>query len=160
MESEGESREIATAALATSATDLYMSVIWSCNMNMWVKHMCDLWPLACVWLQWIISELACYTYSMVVVPLYDTLGPDAIRFIINTGKNTLTHVTHTDKQMLTSHTNSQTHTRAPPTGVWEHCCRLSHDVQRVPSTAFGWWIVSPDWTRCNQRHRSKNTRAE
>ncbi|KAM8835961.1 long-chain-fatty-acid--CoA ligase 6 isoform 1-T2 [Synchiropus picturatus] len=34
--------------------------------------------------EWIISELACYTYSMVVVPLYDTLGPDAIRFIINT----------------------------------------------------------------------------
>uniref|UniRef100_A0A8C5H2M4 Long-chain-fatty-acid--CoA ligase n=1 Tax=Gouania willdenowi TaxID=441366 RepID=A0A8C5H2M4_GOUWI len=29
--------------------------------------------------EWIISELACYTYSMVVVPLYDTLGPDAIR---------------------------------------------------------------------------------
>lgn len=24
---------------------------------------------------------------MVVVPLYDTLGPDAIRYIINTGKN-------------------------------------------------------------------------
>lgn len=41
-----------------------------------------------LFLQWIISELACYTYSMVVVPLYDTLGPDAIRFIINTGKNT------------------------------------------------------------------------
>uniref|UniRef100_A0AAY4E9B6 Long-chain-fatty-acid--CoA ligase n=1 Tax=Denticeps clupeoides TaxID=299321 RepID=A0AAY4E9B6_9TELE len=36
--------------------------------------------------EWIISELACYTYSMVVVPLYDTLGADAIRFIINTGK--------------------------------------------------------------------------
>uniref|UniRef100_A0A3Q4GJT2 Long-chain-fatty-acid--CoA ligase n=1 Tax=Neolamprologus brichardi TaxID=32507 RepID=A0A3Q4GJT2_NEOBR len=34
--------------------------------------------------EWIISELACYTYSMVVVPLYDTLGQDAIRFIINT----------------------------------------------------------------------------
>uniref|UniRef100_A0A673ZXH8 long-chain-fatty-acid--CoA ligase n=1 Tax=Salmo trutta TaxID=8032 RepID=A0A673ZXH8_SALTR len=34
--------------------------------------------------EWIISELACYTYSMVVVPLYDTLGPDAIRYIINT----------------------------------------------------------------------------
>uniref|UniRef100_A0AAQ5Y9V4 Arachidonate--CoA ligase n=1 Tax=Amphiprion ocellaris TaxID=80972 RepID=A0AAQ5Y9V4_AMPOC len=34
--------------------------------------------------EWIISELACYTYSMVVVPLYDTLGADAIRFIINT----------------------------------------------------------------------------
>lgn len=36
--------------------------------------------------QWIIAELACYTYSMVVVPLYDTLGPDAIRYIINVGK--------------------------------------------------------------------------
>lgn len=31
---------------------------------------------------------------MVVVPLYDTLGPDAIRFIINTGEDTHTH-THT-----------------------------------------------------------------
>ncbi|XP_018408206.1 PREDICTED: long-chain-fatty-acid--CoA ligase 6-like isoform X1 [Nanorana parkeri] len=34
--------------------------------------------------EWIISELACYTYSMVVVPLYDTLGHGAIRYIINT----------------------------------------------------------------------------
>ncbi|KAI2538748.1 acyl-CoA synthetase long chain family member 6 [Homo sapiens] len=34
--------------------------------------------------EWIIVELACYTYSMVVVPLYDTLGPGAIRYIINT----------------------------------------------------------------------------
>ncbi|XP_062988731.1 long-chain-fatty-acid--CoA ligase 5 isoform X2 [Elgaria multicarinata webbii] len=33
--------------------------------------------------RWIISELACYTYSMVAVPLYDTLGPEAIVFIIN-----------------------------------------------------------------------------
>ncbi|TFK09901.1 ATP-dependent RNA helicase DDX3X [Platysternon megacephalum] len=33
--------------------------------------------------EWIISEYACYTYSMVAVPLYDTLGPDAIVFIIN-----------------------------------------------------------------------------
>uniref|UniRef100_A0A8I5ZPS9 Long-chain-fatty-acid--CoA ligase n=1 Tax=Rattus norvegicus TaxID=10116 RepID=A0A8I5ZPS9_RAT len=34
--------------------------------------------------EWIIAELACYTYSMVVVPLYDTLGPGSIRYIINT----------------------------------------------------------------------------
>ncbi|XP_034050388.1 long-chain-fatty-acid--CoA ligase 5-like [Thalassophryne amazonica] len=33
--------------------------------------------------EWIISELACYTYSMVVVPLYDTLGPEALVFIID-----------------------------------------------------------------------------
>ncbi|XP_065143718.1 long-chain-fatty-acid--CoA ligase 6 isoform X1 [Paramisgurnus dabryanus] len=36
--------------------------------------------------EWIISELACYSYSMVVVPLYDTLGPDAIQYIINTAE--------------------------------------------------------------------------
>ncbi|EAW49534.1 acyl-CoA synthetase long-chain family member 5, isoform CRA_c [Homo sapiens] len=33
--------------------------------------------------EWIISELACYTYSMVAVPLYDTLGPEAIVHIVN-----------------------------------------------------------------------------
>uniref|UniRef100_A0A4W3ITK5 Arachidonate--CoA ligase n=1 Tax=Callorhinchus milii TaxID=7868 RepID=A0A4W3ITK5_CALMI len=33
--------------------------------------------------QWIISEQACYTYSMSVVPLYDTLGLEAIVYIIN-----------------------------------------------------------------------------
>lgn len=35
--------------------------------------------------QWIIGELACYTYSMVAVPLYDTLGPEALVFIIDQG---------------------------------------------------------------------------
>ncbi|MBN3281942.1 ACSL5 ligase, partial [Polyodon spathula] len=33
--------------------------------------------------EWIIAEYACYTFSMVVVPLYDTLGPEALVFIIN-----------------------------------------------------------------------------
>ncbi|XP_078267474.1 long-chain-fatty-acid--CoA ligase 6-like isoform X2 [Rhinoraja longicauda] len=36
--------------------------------------------------EWIITELACYTYSMVIVPLYDTLGAEAIRYIINTAE--------------------------------------------------------------------------
>ncbi|KAM9425795.1 long-chain-fatty-acid--CoA ligase 5 [Pholidichthys leucotaenia] len=36
--------------------------------------------------EWIIGELACYTYSMVAVPLYDTLGPEALVFIINTAE--------------------------------------------------------------------------
>ncbi|XP_036120423.1 long-chain-fatty-acid--CoA ligase 5 isoform X1 [Molossus molossus] len=35
--------------------------------------------------EWIISELACYTYSMVAVPLYDTLGAEAVIYIINKG---------------------------------------------------------------------------
>ncbi|XP_068437855.1 long-chain-fatty-acid--CoA ligase 1-like [Clinocottus analis] len=33
--------------------------------------------------EWTISELACYTYSLVSVPLYDTLGTEAISFIID-----------------------------------------------------------------------------
>uniref|UniRef100_A0A7N5ZXM3 Long-chain-fatty-acid--CoA ligase n=1 Tax=Anabas testudineus TaxID=64144 RepID=A0A7N5ZXM3_ANATE len=35
------------------------------------------------WSQWMISELACYTYSMAVVPLYDTLGMEAMVHILN-----------------------------------------------------------------------------
>uniref|UniRef100_A0A646QEB8 Long-chain-fatty-acid--CoA ligase n=1 Tax=Hemiscolopendra marginata TaxID=943146 RepID=A0A646QEB8_9MYRI len=33
--------------------------------------------------EWIITEYACYNYSMVIIPLYDTLGPEACSFIIN-----------------------------------------------------------------------------
>ncbi|XP_078252807.1 long-chain-fatty-acid--CoA ligase 1a [Rhinoraja longicauda] len=33
--------------------------------------------------EWVIVEQACYTFSMVVVPLYDTLGVEAISYIIN-----------------------------------------------------------------------------
>uniref|UniRef100_A0A8C2RQX2 long-chain-fatty-acid--CoA ligase n=1 Tax=Capra hircus TaxID=9925 RepID=A0A8C2RQX2_CAPHI len=33
--------------------------------------------------EWVISEFACYTYSMVAVPLYDTLGAEAVIYIIN-----------------------------------------------------------------------------
>ncbi|XP_063244280.1 long-chain-fatty-acid--CoA ligase 6 isoform X2 [Bacillus rossius redtenbacheri] len=32
--------------------------------------------------EWILAEQAAYCYSMVIVPLYDTLGPDACAFII------------------------------------------------------------------------------
>ncbi|XP_077434385.1 long-chain-fatty-acid--CoA ligase 1-like [Vanacampus margaritifer] len=33
--------------------------------------------------EWTITELACYTYSLVSVPLYDTLGAEAIDYIID-----------------------------------------------------------------------------
>lgn len=33
--------------------------------------------------EWAITEYACYSYSMVIVPLYDTLGPEACAYIIN-----------------------------------------------------------------------------
>lgn len=33
--------------------------------------------------EWILCEQGCYNFSLVLVPLYDTLGPDACAFIIN-----------------------------------------------------------------------------
>uniref|UniRef100_A0A8C6UYE2 Long-chain-fatty-acid--CoA ligase n=1 Tax=Neogobius melanostomus TaxID=47308 RepID=A0A8C6UYE2_9GOBI len=33
--------------------------------------------------EWTLSELACYTYSLVSVPLYDTLGTEAIAYVID-----------------------------------------------------------------------------
>lgn len=33
--------------------------------------------------EWVVAELACYTYSMAVVPLYDTLGEEAMVHILN-----------------------------------------------------------------------------
>ncbi|KAK6170877.1 hypothetical protein SNE40_019167 [Patella caerulea] len=33
--------------------------------------------------EWVTTEQACNMYSMVIVPLYDTLGPDACKYIIN-----------------------------------------------------------------------------
>ena len=42
-------------------------------------------PISLFVCQWIIGELACYTFSMVAVPLYDTLGPEALTFIIDRG---------------------------------------------------------------------------
>ena len=35
--------------------------------------------------EWVLSENGLYSYSMVIVPLYDTLGPEACRYIINQG---------------------------------------------------------------------------
>lgn len=32
---------------------------------------------------WVLVEAACVSYSIVTVPLYDTLGPDAVRYISN-----------------------------------------------------------------------------
>lgn len=42
--------------------------------------------LACLCVQWTLGELACYTYSLVSVPLYDTLGTEAIVYIIEKGR--------------------------------------------------------------------------
>lgn len=53
-----------------------------------------------VWLQWTISELACYTYSLVAVPLYDTLGTEAIIYVIDKGENTAHTLIQTHKHTV------------------------------------------------------------
>lgn len=35
---------------------------------------------------YIVSEYACYMHSLVVVPIYDTLGPNICSYIVNQGK--------------------------------------------------------------------------
>uniref|UniRef100_A0A7N6AR37 Arachidonate--CoA ligase n=1 Tax=Anabas testudineus TaxID=64144 RepID=A0A7N6AR37_ANATE len=45
--------------------------------------LCSFSEMTMIYLNWTIAELACYTYSMVVVPLYDTLGTEAIAYVID-----------------------------------------------------------------------------
>lgn len=48
--------------------------------------------------EWILCEQGCYNYSLVLVPLYDTLGPDACAFIINQTESTIV-VVEDDKKV-------------------------------------------------------------
>ncbi|EYU24719.1 hypothetical protein MIMGU_mgv1a0267411mg, partial [Erythranthe guttata] len=36
--------------------------------------------------EWLIVDHACSAYSYISVPLYDTLGPDAVKYIVNHGE--------------------------------------------------------------------------
>ncbi|KAM9143628.1 long-chain-fatty-acid--CoA ligase 1 isoform 2-T2 [Pangshura tecta] len=50
--------------------------------------------------EWVLIEQGCYTYSMVVVPLYDTLGADAISYIVNKADVGLVFCDKSDKAKL------------------------------------------------------------
>lgn len=50
--------------------------------------------------QWTISELACYTYSMAVVPLYDTLGMEAMVHILDLAEISLVICDREEKAAL------------------------------------------------------------
>ncbi|XP_037687031.1 long-chain-fatty-acid--CoA ligase 1 isoform X3 [Choloepus didactylus] len=47
--------------------------------------------------EWVIIEQGCFAYSMVIVPLYDTLGADAITYIVNKAELSLIFVDKPDK---------------------------------------------------------------
>ncbi|XP_043281122.1 long-chain-fatty-acid--CoA ligase 1 isoform X2 [Venturia canescens] len=53
----------------------------SCGLSPGPQTLVGLYSQNCP--EWILTEQACYCYSLVVVPLYDTLGPDACAYIIN-----------------------------------------------------------------------------
>jgi long-chain acyl-CoA synthetase len=48
--------------------------------------------------EWVLCEQACYNHSLVLVPLYDTLGPDACAFIVNQTESTVV-VVEDDKKV-------------------------------------------------------------
>uniref|UniRef100_A0A8C3BYT9 Long-chain-fatty-acid--CoA ligase n=1 Tax=Cairina moschata TaxID=8855 RepID=A0A8C3BYT9_CAIMO len=50
--------------------------------------------------EWVIIEQGCYAYSMVVVPLYDTLGTEAITYIVNKADLSLVFCDTPDKAKL------------------------------------------------------------
>ncbi|XP_036105437.1 long-chain-fatty-acid--CoA ligase 1 isoform X5 [Molossus molossus] len=50
--------------------------------------------------QWVIIEQGCFAYSMVVVPLYDTLGAEAITYIVNKAELSLVFVDKPEKANL------------------------------------------------------------
>uniref|UniRef100_A0A8C0WP97 Long-chain-fatty-acid--CoA ligase n=1 Tax=Castor canadensis TaxID=51338 RepID=A0A8C0WP97_CASCN len=50
--------------------------------------------------EWVIVEQACFTYSMVVVPLYDTLGTEAITYIVNKAELTVIFADKSEKARL------------------------------------------------------------
>uniref|UniRef100_A0A3B5MCH0 Long-chain-fatty-acid--CoA ligase n=1 Tax=Xiphophorus couchianus TaxID=32473 RepID=A0A3B5MCH0_9TELE len=65
--------------------------------------------------EWVISEMACYTYSMALVPLYDTLGTEAMVHILNLGEKTSLKVfikkegPRQNKQVRVNRENSRSH---------------------------------------------------
>ena len=78
-----------------------------------LSALCSPFPPTCVSPQWIIAELACYTYSMVVIPLYDTLGPGAIRYIIDTGEPSCPLLPLAASPTSASHPSSQLRPKQP-----------------------------------------------
>jgi long-chain acyl-CoA synthetase len=52
--------------------------------------------------EWVVAELACCAYSYVSVPLYDTLGADAVKYIINHAEVTAVFCTPDKLQTLLS----------------------------------------------------------
>ncbi|XP_054422150.1 long-chain-fatty-acid--CoA ligase 1 isoform X3 [Pteronotus mesoamericanus] len=47
--------------------------------------------------EWVIIEQGCYAYSMVIVPLYDTLGTEAITYIVNKAELSVVFVDKPEK---------------------------------------------------------------
>ncbi|KAG8517553.1 Long-chain-fatty-acid--CoA ligase 1 [Galemys pyrenaicus] len=50
--------------------------------------------------EWVIIEQGCFAFSMVVVPLYDTLGSEAITYIVNKAELSLVFVDKPEKAVL------------------------------------------------------------
>ncbi|KAI0221627.1 Long-chain-fatty-acid--CoA ligase 5 [Lamellibrachia satsuma] len=81
--------------------------------------------------EYVITDLACATYSMVLVPLYDTLGPDTCTFIINQADINLVLCDTRDRVMKLLKNKSQTPNLK--TVVCFHC--MSSAVKQMTADA-------------------------
>ncbi|CAI7778685.1 unnamed protein product [Closterium sp. NIES-53] len=52
--------------------------------------------------EWVLTEQACYSFGFVSVPLYDTLGPDAVQYIMNHAEIAAVLCTRDKLDMITS----------------------------------------------------------
>lgn len=66
-------REVGTARTAIGSGLVYHGIPKGASIGLYLINKPE----------WIITEHACCSYSYISVPLYDTLGPDAVKYIIN-----------------------------------------------------------------------------
>ncbi|TSQ35263.1 Long-chain-fatty-acid--CoA ligase 1 [Bagarius yarrelli] len=83
--------------------------------------------------EWTITEMACYTYSLVSVPLYDTLGTEAIDYIISKRNPKGAMLTHRNIVSNISAFVKITETSCPLTSRDSHISYLplAHMFERV-----------------------------
>lgn len=88
--------------------------------------------------EWVLSEYACYFYSMVIVPLYDTLGPEACSYIIDQAEIATVICDKEDKVIPLLDSRAQT----PSLKCIVHICPTLSDETRAKAKKQGIDLIS------------------
>lgn len=80
--------------------------------------------------EWFISEMACNTYNLISVALYDTLGPDAVEYIVN----------HAEVQIVVA--SGKSSSRSFPAHVKNQVHQTrTKETKKGGSTVIGWNFI-------------------